>query len=508
MPPVKRTIVRGFAAFALGAASVAAFAPLGFFPLIFVTLAGLFALLDRAADAGAGFKRGAMLAGAFGFGLFLGGVSWIYVSLSTFGGMPMPLAGLATVLFCAVLALFPALAGGIFVAFAPAGRGQRCLAFAAAWTLAEWLRGWVLSGFPWLTVGYTQTPPSPLAGFAPVVGVYGLSLLTALTAAPLWIAVRRWRENRACGCGGWRCPTVAFLPAIVIAAVGFNLNEMTWTQPVGTPLRVALLQGNIPQDIKWRPEWFEESLRTYHRLMIDHPAQLTLLPETALPAFLDQIPNAYLEELHRLALREQGDVVLGIAIGDATRYANAAFAFGASGMQRYDKVHLVPFGEIVPPGFRGLMRLIDIPLSDFTPGAEDQPPMHFGDQRVAIDICYEDAFGDAIAHALPEATLLANLSNVAWFGDSLAPAQHLQISRMRAMETGRPMLRSTNTGMTAIIDPKGRVIDRLTPFTRGALSGEVSGYAGSTPFVRWGNAPTILFAFALLGTLLRRKRRG
>ena len=489
------------AAFLLGLASILTFAPFEFSPLIFLTLGGLYWLLERARSFEQRSQRGALLGGAFGFGLFIGGVSWIYVSLSHFGGMPAPVAGLATVLFCAFLALYPAAVGAALLRFGPPSGLQRSLFFAALWTLGEWLRGWLLTGFPWLAIGYSQTPPSPLAGFAPVLGVYGVSALTAWIAALLaTIALSDWRSLRA-------TTLMPLLPVVAVLASGMALRETAWTQPVGRPVSVALLQGNIPQEIKWRPEWFNESLQTYYQLARDNPAQLTVLPETAIPAFLDQLPPGYLDELRALALRENGELLLGIATGNATVYTNSAISVGASGMQRYHKSHLVPFGEFVPSGFRWLMSLAQIPMSDFTPGAPQQTPLRVGDLKIAPNICYEDAFGEEIIRALPEGELLVNLSNVAWFGDSLAPAQHLQIARMRSLETGRMTLRATNTGMTAIIATDGGLVAALRPFTRDALRGEVRGHTGTTPYVRWGNAPIVALCLLLIAFLARRKAR-
>ncbi len=505
--PIKLRLI---AAVLLGAASVAAYAPAGWFPLIWLALAGLFALLTQPADNGQTPLRSALiggaLAGAFGLGLFLTGVSWVYVSLSTFGGMVAPLAALSTFLFCCVLLLFPALAGFLFVRFCPTGWWRRALFFAALWAITEWLRGWVLTGFPWLAVGYSQAPPSPLAGFAPVLGVYGVSLLTALTAALICEAFRRWMSVEACPANRWArwCPALPLLLAGALLASGDVLRDIRWTSPQGELISVALLQGNVAQDIKWRPEKFNESLRTYYRLALDNPAQLTVLPETALPAFIEQIPGEYLDELKKLAERQQGDMLFGIAMGGRNQYANGAVSLGTSPEQRYRKSHLVPFGEFVPPGFAWFLKVASIPMSDFTAGETTQAPLSIAGQKVAVNICYEDAFGEEIIRALPQATLLANLSNVAWFGDSLAPAQHLQIAQMRALETGRMMLRATNTGMTAIIAADGQVQSVLKPFTRAALRGEVRAYTGSTPYVRWGNWLTIMIALLLIAFLGRR----
>ncbi|GHU05433.1 apolipoprotein N-acyltransferase [Betaproteobacteria bacterium] len=477
----------------LGAASVAAFAPLGWFPVVWLTLGGLYSRLGLLADRRASARKGALVGWVFGLGFFLVGISWIFVSLSTFGGMPAPVAALATLLFCAAMALYPALACAIFVHLAPPAGWRRGFAFAALWTLTEWLRGWFLTGFPWLAVGYSQTPPSPLAGFAPIVGVYGVSLLTALTGAFLCAFVNA-RAKGAPPMLSFRVGSVDFALCILLA--GFVLSGHEWTTPRGQALRVSLLQGNIGQEIKWRPEKMEESLRAYYLLMRDNPAQLTVLPEAALPMFFSEVPQNYLDAMGQLAARQQGELLFGVVTGDLSQYANSALTL--ADRQRYDKSHLVPFGEFIPPGFAWFMDMAHIPMSGFTPGAERQAPILVDAQKIAVNICYEDAFGEEIIRALPEATLLLNISNIAWFGDSLAPAQHLQIARMRALETGRMMLRATNTGMTAIIGADGRVLGSLPPFTRAALKGEARAYVGATPFVRWGNWTAIITAIILL----------
>jgi apolipoprotein N-acyltransferase len=490
--------IRRLAAFLLGAASAAAFAPIGGFPIAWIAFGGLYALLcPLAARRGGG--EAAFIGWLFGLGAFLAGVSWIFVSLSTFGGMPVPIAALATLVFCAAMALYPALAGALFARLAPPAGGRRCLVFAASWMLAEWLRGWLLTGFPWLSAGYSQTPPSPLAGFSPIAGVYGVSLLTALTGA--CIAEASFRGQRR----GARLAPGCALAVILLA--GAALAGHAWTTPQGEALRVAMLQGNVAQDDKWNPDKLAESLYAYYYLMRDNPAPLTVLPEAALPMFLGDVPQDYLDAMSQLAARRDGDLVFGVVAGDWSRYANSAVSLGASGEQRYDKAHLVPFGEFTPPGFAWFMGMLRIPMSAFTPGEERQAPLAVGSQRIAVSICYEDAFGEAIIRALPEATLLLNISNMAWFGDSLAPAQHLQIARMRALETGRMALHATNTGLTAIIGADGAVRATLPPYTRAALTGEVSAYAGSTPYARWGNRAAVAAALLLLLPSLFARRR-
>jgi apolipoprotein N-acyltransferase len=480
------------AAFVLGAVSVLGYAPFDLFFLLPLTLAGAVALW-RAEPTPA---RSAWSGFLFGFGLFLAGVSWVYVSLHTFGGMPAPLAALATVLFCAWLAAFPALAAWLFARLSTGSAWRDGLLAAGAWTLAEWLRGWVLTGFPWLAIGDSQSPPSPLAGLAPIVGVYGVSFALAWLAATLGLL----RSARP------RARAAILAAAAVLLATGWALRSVEWTEPAGEPVRVSLLQGNIEQSLKWRPELLAQSLDTYLDLARAHPARLLVLPETALPITLDDIPPGYLARL-AAAAGQGSDLLLGIMVRDEKgRYFNSAIGTGAAPPQRYDKVHLVPFGEFVPPGFAWTLAILHIPMSDFSRGPDTQPPMRLAGQKVAVNICYEDVFGEQIIRALPEATLLANLSNVAWFGDSLAPPQHLQIARMRALETGRVMLRATNTGVTAAVGPRGELIGRLPAFTADALEVEVRGYTGATPFVRLGNWPAVIAAILCIAVFGRLRR--
>ncbi len=467
-----------------GGLAVAGFAPLAWLPAAPLSLLLLLALCQRSASPGAA----AWLGWCWGLGCFLGGVSWVYVSMHDIGGMPALLAATATLLFCAYLALYPALAVWLARRLASGHAGADALACAGAWTLGEWLRGTLLTGFPWLALGYSQAPPSPLAGFAPLLGVYGLSFLVALAAASLL-----------------RLKTRGALAVAVLLAAGSALTRVAWTDAVGAPLDVSLLQGNIEQSLKWEPQRQAASLATYARLARAHPAQLTVLPETALPLFLDQAPPAYLAEL-----TTHGEVLTGVVQRDSDgRYFNAGVLLhaGTAGAS-YSKSHLVPFGEFVPPGFSWFLGLMRIPMSDFSAGPARQAPLAVAGQSIAPNICYEDLFGEEIIHALPQATLLVNLSNTAWFGASLAQAQHLQIAQLRALEAGRTMLRATNTGMTAVVGPDGVVRVALPAFVADALSARVQGYAGATPYVRLGNSPILLLALAALLPAAWRRRRG
>jgi len=486
--------VRFAAAFVLGALSVAAFGDWHLFPLPIVALAVLCWLWAREPAP----RAAAALGFAFGAGLFLVGWSWVYVSLHDFGGMPWPLAALATLLVCLYLALFPAAVGYVQAWLASPPAVRLMVVVPALWTLAEWLRSWLLTGISWLTLGYSQLD-GPLAGFAPIVGVFGVSFLAAV-AAGAFAVLARLRGDRA---------TYAAAGLVVALAIGgWALRAIDWTTPHGEPVAVSLLQGNIPQELKFVPGRYEATLALYARLIERANGRLIVLPETAIPRFLGEVDPAYLARLKSLAVARGGDILLGAPVLDADgRYYNAVVSIGASPTQRYAKSHLVPFGEFLPPGFRWVVAVLAIPLGDFARGGADQPPLAVAGQRVAMNICYEDAFGEEIIRPLPEATLLVNVSNVAWFGDSLAPPQHLRIARMRALETGRVMLRATNTGVTAIVGPDGAVVARLPSFTEGVLEGRVEGRTGATPYVALGNLPIVLGSLAIAAVALARRGR-
>ena len=482
------------AAFVAGAAAVLGFSPVDFFPATLAALAVLVHLWMRAASPLAAFRIGFF----FGLGLYCAGVSWVYVSLNRFGAMPMPLAAAATLGFCAFLALFPALAGWIQARIArdsaPPVALRAVLLIPAAWMLIEWPLSWFLTGFPWLALGYTAID-DPLSGFAPVGGVYAVSLAMAVAAGLLWCI--------ALGHARW----IAAGALASMLACGYALRAVEWTVPVGEPLRVALLQGNVPQEMKFDPARYERTLEIYAQLAEGSDARLIVLPETAVPRFLDLVDPAYIERLRAAAVRNGGDLLLGVPVrSTAGNYLNSVISLGVSPPASYDKSHLVPFGEFVPPGFGWIVRVLSIPLADFARGATDQRPMAVAGQRVAVNVCYEDAYGAEIIRQLPEATLLVNVSNVAWFGDSLAPAQHLQIARMRALETGRVYLTAANTGITAAIWPDASVRQQMPQFSRGLIQFEVRGYSGATPYVRFGDWPAVLLALLALAFVALRGR--
>jgi apolipoprotein N-acyltransferase len=474
--------------FLAGAATVLAFAPVGVFPLAVATFAVLVRLWMGATP-----RRCFWLGFWFGFGLYGAGVSWVYVSLHTFGGMPAPLAGFATVGYCAFLALFPAAAGWLQARIPAPEPVRACLLIPAAWVLFEWTLEWIFTGFPWLAIGYAAVG-WPLQGYAPLAGVYGLTFATLSLAGLFWVLVHDRRK-------------LAFLTAIVALLVaGQGLQTVHWTRPSGEPVSVALLQGNIEQEMKFNPQRYPAIFETYARLAEGTGAKLIVLPETALPRFHHRIPPAELARLEAAARSNGGDLLLGVPYAQREDYYNSVVTLGVSPQQVYHKVHLVPFGEFIPPGFGWVLDILKIPLSDFSRGAPDQPPLAVAGQRVAVNVCYEDVFGSEIAARAAAATLLVNVSNVAWFGDSLAPAQHLQIARLRAVETGRMHLTATNTGITAAIDRDGRVLGRLPQFAEARLEVAAQGYEGTTPYLRLRDWPIVAFSLLLLALFTIRAR--
>jgi apolipoprotein N-acyltransferase len=477
---------RATLALLLGVLTVFGFAPYGLFWLPWLTSAALLWMWQQAATPAHVFKLGL----AFGLGLYGFGIYWIYISLHTFGGMPWWFAGFATLCLCAFMALFPALAG-----YLAKRLGHLLWAAPFMWALSDWIRSWIFTGFPWLTLGYSQAPDSPLAGFLPVLGVYGVSALVMLFAACLLALSTTQQRLRPSGI------------LVVLLIGGSVLTQVPWSQPVGQPVSVALLQGNISQTIKWSPEHAEQTLRQYFDMVQQAKAQLIVLPETALPVLLEQLAPVYLDALKQHALGQKGDLLVGVVESRQGEYFNSAISLGVSATQSYSKSHLVPFGEFIPlkSVFGWIYRdWLHMPLSDLSRGTSKRPLLIAG-QKVGVNICYEDVFGEEIAQQLPQAELLVNISNDAWYGQSFAADQHMQFSQVRAIETGRMVLRSTNTGATAIIDKNGQVIQHAPHDQAVILTGEAQSYRGQTPYVWWGNwAFLVLSVGGLLWIWLRR----
>ncbi len=453
-----------------------AFAPFRLWPLAVLMPALLYAIWLQ----GSG-PRAAWRGFLFGSGMYGIGTSWVYVSLHNYGNMPVLLAGFVVALFTATLATFPALAGWLQAKLRYVGAGTHLLlVIPALWVICEWLHSWVLTGFPWLDLGYSQVP-GPLAGYGPWLGVYGVSWAVAVTAALLVYALRVH--------GRWRGVALAAVVAVWIG--GWPAGRVPWAQPAGVPLRVALVQGDVPIGMKWRPQYRSTVLQRYLSLSAKAgDAALIIWPEAAMPTYLDEIDPAYLAELRRRSQERGSDFLIGVVERDRTHDAvyNSVISIGSTpGI--YRKRHLVPLGEFLP--FKSilswLLDYLQIPMSDFTRGAAQQPAIHAAGQAIGVSICYEDAFGAEVIRQLPQASLLVNVSEDAWFGNSLAPHQRLQMARMRAIESARPMLRAANTGLSAIIDARGQLLAVSPQFQPFVLVGEAQPMQGATPFVRYGN---------------------
>ena len=483
-------------AFCAGLIAVPSFAPFSVYPLAVVALGVLFFQWQHAR----GKWMAARLGFAFGFGLFSAGMGWLYIALHDYGGMHVVLAVAAVALFAGFYALFPAVVGYAQARLRARLGGREGIAASlllvslipALWVLLEWLRGLLFTGMPWLVMGYSQVADSPLAGYAPLFGVYGVSLIVAVSAG---LSVLLWQMRWAIE-GKIACGILALL-----WLSGAALRAVEWTQPQGEPLKVSLLQGNIEQGVKFEESNLVGTIETYRRLAQSSDARLIVMPETALPLLRDDLPENYAHLLRNHVIPNAGDLLIGLFERDRGLYYNSVVTLGSSTSQSYRKNHLVPFGEFIPlrPVLGWLINdLLHIPMSDQARGGVRQQVLHVAGQRVAVNICYEDVFGEEIIRYLPEATLLVNVTNDAWYGKSHAAMQHNQISQMRALETGRMMLRATNTGVTSIIAADGRVLQMLPQHEEGVLTGMVQGYSGSTPYVRWGNAAMLV----LLGLML------
>lgn len=468
------------------------FSPFGFGPLAILGLALIFAIVT--ADPRRTPKGPAYL---FGLGYAGFGVYWIFISVSQYGGGPLA-AALVTPLFILLFALYPlaALALGRVL-----GKDRDAVTVLVtlplAWVFVEWVRSWLFTGATWLSIGYAQID-APMASVAPVFGMFGLSLISALIAGQI------------AACLALRGPLrfVALIPALALY-FGPAAIANDWTEPTGEPRSVLLIQGNIPQDQKWLAENRLDTLRAYAETTRRHfGTDLIIWPETAVPDFYHQVREDFLQPLAADAQAAGTDIVTGVPVVDIARKAafNAVTVLGDP-QRFYYKRHLVPFGEYVP--FRdllgGALDFVGAPLGDFTAGTE-ATILYAAGIPLGVSVCYEITFGNEIADALPEAQVLVNISNDAWFGDSLAPYQHLEMARMRALETGRPLLRATNTGITAFIDYRGQVTARAPMFEAATLAGSVQPRTGATPYVGWRDWPVA--CFAALGLLVAGVTRG
>jgi apolipoprotein N-acyltransferase len=481
-------VVSGLAGLALPLS----FAPFELFPVAPLSVAVLFFVWTRVP------ARRAFLCGwlyglaSFGFGIF-----WVHESFQ-FSNIAIGWALLLTGLLVMFLALYPAIVGyGVRRLGQPGITDQRyqlLLLMPAAWVLAEWIRGWLFTGFTWLQLGYSQVG-APLQGLLPVGGIYAAGFAVAVSAGLLVLAAREQGNRR------W-----PWLAALVLLWTGAGLLAVVkWTEPDGDALEVALLQGNLPQDKKWLPQMRRPTLERYLRLTrANWDADLIVWPESALPGLRDNF-DQYIARLAGEARANNSHVVFGVPDldRDTGEFFNSVFVVGGREMV-YRKRHLVPFGEYLPLDalIRPVTEALGLPVADFSPGHDTQPLLEAAGYRLGVSVCYEIAFGDEIRKALPEAQVLVTVSNDAWFGTSIGPLQHMQIARARALETGRYLLRATNTGVTAIVAPDGVVEGRVAQFEVQVLKGTIFPMSGMTPYVRTGDAAVIaLIVLVLIGCI-------
>ena len=478
-----------------GALLTTAFAPFGLY-----LLAPLCALPVFLGSLWSSPRRSAWYAFAFGVGLFASGTYWIYVSVHVFGRAPLWIALLLMSGLVLIMASYCGLIGWLLARLGRGNAWRLALVGPAIWVLIEWLRGWLLSGFPWLSFGYGQTD-SLLAGWAPVIGVYGVSwmvLVSAVGFVPLLVM----RSGR-----------VAAVSLIALPwFFGGVLQFASWTESSGVARTTTIVQGGVPQDRKWLSEQFIPTVNLYRNaLLAAEKSTLIVWPEVAIPAVTTAV-ESYLQTLQQ-DLRARGQTLaLGILEPHAngTQVYNSVLMLDGRSTQSYRKRHLVPFGEYfpVPDVVRGWMRLLSLPNNDMHAGADRQPLLVAADgTRFAAAICYEDAYGAEQLAALPEAEILINVSNDAWFGESIAPHQHLQVARMRALEVGRWMVRATNNGISAFIDPRGEITAIAPQFEFATLTASIEPRSGTTPYAATGNAPLLLLLAGVVGVVAWRERR-
>lgn len=439
----------------------------------------------------------------FGFGLFLSSTYWIYISVVVFGNAPAWIALALMIGLVLIMSIYFALTGWLMSLLARGEPWLLLLVAPAVWVSIEWLRGWLFTGFPWMALGYSQVD-SVLAAWAPLLGVYGVSAMMLLSTSALLVAIQ------ARGRAQWIAIAIVLSPWIV----GSVLKQAEWTRTAGPAVKVTLIQGGISQDKKWQPEQREPTMNFYRdQTLAVADSAIVVWPEVAIPAVTDRAEK-YLKSIESVSRANRQTVLLGILErvrlrdGEAPIY-NSVLLIDGERRQAYRKRHLVPFGEYfpVPPMVREWLRMMNLPFSDLTPGADEQPLLvTAGGIELAVAICYEDAYGAEQLSGLPAAGLLINVSNDAWFGDSIAPHQHLQIARMRSLEVGRYAIRATNTGISAFIGPRGELLESGPQFQPAALTMTVEPRTGSTPYASTGNWPVIGLCLLIVAVFWLRSR--
>ncbi len=468
-----------------------AFAPFNYSYLAIVSLVFIFLSWLECSPA-----RAVLRGFLYGLGLFGSGISWVYISLHDYGGAPAFGAGLLTFLIVCFWSLFPALTAYLSCRFtSKKHKRKRVWIIPFFWIFVEYFRGyWFINGFPWLQIAYTQLQ-TPLKAYVPIVGVYGTGFLLALTVAVLVAGFNKQLKY-----------SYVALFMLMIWGGGSVLQSVKWTEAIGDAISVALIQGNVPQDQKWLPENRLKTLINYQQLTEQNwDSDIIIWPESAIPAYLSQVKESYLNPLSAKAKAHNTDLIVGLpAIGKNNEHFNTVLTLGKK-EGRYNKNHLLPFGEYLPlqplSGF--VLGLLNVHLGDFVSGGDNQALLEAGGYPFATSICYEDAFSNEALNALPEAAFLVNVTNDAWFGDSIQPHQHMQIAQMRALETGRYLLRVTNTGVTAIVGPDGIIIRKAPSFKQVVLKGKIFPMGGMTLFAKMGDnvvisALVIIFLILLL----------
>jgi apolipoprotein N-acyltransferase len=469
-----------------GALVTLSLAPFKLWPLGILSCA-IYAYLLCTCRPGQAFWRGWL----YGLGLFGSGVSWVFVSIHVYGYASVPLAAGLTALFCMALALFHALFAWVYVVFIRRLPGGMLMGFPVLWVLFEWLRSWMFTGFPWLYLGYAHIH-TWIAGWAPVLGVFALSFICALTGTCLFLG---WRSRQPIA---WLTYTII---VISLWGGGAALKPTVWVARASEePLSVALIQPNVPQEHKWNPAWYPTILAQLEELTRPQFGRdIIIWPEAAIPGYL-QRAESFLEPLAQRASNSETTLITGVPYRtDSGVQHNSIIAVG-HGSGVYHKQRLVPFGEYVPleQWLRGLITFFDLPMSSFSPGAANQTPLRVGAYRAAPFICYEIVYANLVSKAARDTDLIITISNDSWFGDSIGPLQHMQIAQMRALENGRHVLRGTNNGISAIIDHQGRIVKKTDQFVTTTLVGPVNVMLGNTPFGSFGTTPIIAGAWITL----------
>jgi len=487
---MKNNLTWALPGFIFGGLTTLAFAPFDLSWLVFVTLAVAFYLWDSLPA-----KQAAFSAWLFSLGLQCSGVSWIYHSLYTHGDAPVIFSVLLIFLLCSYLSIYIGLAAYIVNRFLPDKPVLRLMIFyPASWVVFEWLQGYVMTGFAWMQLGYTQID-LPLSGFAPVIGNHGVGGLVAVCAGALVLLIKNFSHLNLKSSAG------IMVPVILLFVVGGLLKTIDWTEQDGEPINVSMIQGNIPQKDKWKRHLKQPTMDMYREMTLaqKHDVDLFIWPETAIPDYWHRVVP-YVNQLSKDMKQRDADLLLGIFVkNENSQILNSVLSVNGG---VYHKRHLVPLGEYIPLRFliKFFNQFVKIPMSDIASGGDDQKLLVAAGVPLGLSICFEEAFSRDVIKDLPEAKILVNVSNDAWFEDSHEPHQHHAIARMRALETGRYMIRSTNTGITSFIGPHGEVIKQLPQFERGVLNYAVQPMKGATPFVLWGDGLIVgLCVLLLLG---------